>query len=395
MNWTRPSDLHAQVRRMWDGGRLLASIVIGDSLFPQRLALKGPTSVEMADRFGDVREWIEELRKMQHIRLEMRERNHRVLGRNAAPSQAWVDTLDDAVAMIGKRREVVRFTQLIAQTRQHQPTLLGWLAKRPLRALELYDDWERLLSIVAWLQLNPRPGIYLRQVDIADVHSKFIESHRGILQELLDLVLPPTAIDPSASGVASFAKRYGFLDKPQLIRFRILDASRELLPGQANQDMTLDATSFCAIKPNISRVFVTENEINFLALPSAADSMVVFGGGYGFDVLRPAKWLNDRAIYYWGDIDTHGFAILDQLRSVLPQAKSFLMDRQTLLAHESQWVNESQPAQHDLVRLEIEERALYDDLRDNRLGPGVRLEQERIRYGWFQSAMNQLLKEGE
>jgi hypothetical protein len=61
---------------------------------------------------------------------------------------------------------------------------------------------------------------------------------------------------------------------------------------------------------------------------------------------------------------------------------SFLMDRQTLQAHQAQWVVESQPTLRDLARLSLEERALYDDLRWGRLGDQpVRLEQERIDFG--------------
>jgi hypothetical protein len=37
-------------------------------------------------------------------------------------------------------------------------------------------------------------------VDIPGVHSKFIEAHRGVLAEWLDLVLPAAAIEASAIG---------------------------------------------------------------------------------------------------------------------------------------------------------------------------------------------------
>ncbi|NOR71388.1 MAG: hypothetical protein GQ532_17115, partial [Methylomarinum sp.] len=33
---------------------------------------------------------------------------------------------------------------------------------------------------------------------------------------------------------------------------------------------------------------------------------------------------------YWGDLDTHGFAILSRLRHYYPQVKSILMDEKTL-----------------------------------------------------------------
>lgn len=60
--------------------------------------------------------------------------------------------------------------------------------------------------------------------------------------------------------------------------------------------------------------------------------MALFGSGYGFEPLAGAPWLRAMMIYYWGDIDTRGFAILDQLRSRFPQACSLLMDRDTLMA---------------------------------------------------------------
>jgi hypothetical protein len=41
----------------------------------------------------------------------------------------------------------------------------------------------------------------------------------------------------------------------------------------------------------------------------------------------------------------------------------------------------------DLPRLNEEERALYDDLRDNRLRRNLRLEQERIGFGWVEEAI--------
>ncbi len=43
--------------------------------------------------------------------------------------------------------------------------------------------------------------------------------------------------------------------------------------------------------------------------------------------LAQADWLARCQVSYWGDIDTHGFAILDQLRTYIPHAHSLLMDR--------------------------------------------------------------------
>ena len=379
MKWTTPADLKAQVQKLWDRGLLLASLAGGESLFPRRLALKGPDSRELSERFAEVRDWIAQLSTAAGpYRIEWRSVNHRVLGANDIPSAVWIDTMADARRLIGKLRVAEQFAALVALTGERQPELVPWLAKRPLRALELAADWPRLLAIVAWVVAHPSPAVYLRQIDLPGVHTKLIEGHRGVLAELLDLVLPAQAIDAAHTGVGGFCRRYGFLDKPSRVRFRVLDPEIRLLPVAADQDVTLTQAAFASLELPLSKVFITENEINFLAFPDVPGAMVIFGAGYGFDNLASSSWLHRTAISYWGDIDTHGFAILNQLRGVFPHAVSFLMDQPTFLAHRSLWGVEPQPETGVLVRLTAEERVLYDQLRRNHWGDRVRLEQERI-----------------
>ena len=395
MNWTGPRELRTQLQRCWNRGELLAGMVNDESNFPRQLTLKRPTSAEMVDDFDGVRDWISELRSLPNYRVEMRELRHRVLGANKVPAAVWVDTLDDALAIVGKAREARRFARLVETTRQRQPALLEWLARNPLKALALANDWDRLLDVVDWIRQHPRPGIYLRQIDIPGVHSKFIEAYRGVLLQLLDPLLPPEAIDRSTSGVSGFSRRYGFRVKPQRIRLRALDPAHALLHGAGDADLTLDAESLAALSPAVARVFITENEINYLAFPSVPDSLLIFGAGYGFEALAQAEWLARCQVFYWGDIDTHGFAILDQLRACLPHAHSLLMDRATLLAFESQWGKEEKQTDRMLSRLNTEESALYDDLRENKLGQNLRLEQERIGFGWVENALTLLLSHNQ
>ena len=63
------------------------------------------------------------------------------------------------------------------------------------------------------------------------------------------------------------------------------------------------------------------------------------------------------------------------------------MDRATLMAFESLWGEEEKQTVRDLPRLDAAERALYDDLRDNRIRANLRLEQERIGFACVQSAL--------
>lgn len=384
MRWTTPADLKTEVQKLWDRGLLLASIANGESIFPRRLTLRGPDSRELSERFSEVRDWISRLSAAAGpYRIEWRSIRHRVLGTNEVPGAIWIDQLSDALGLIGKRRAAHQFAAMVELTRDKRPELLPWLKMRPLRALELAEDWPRLLDIVAWLLEHPRPAIYLRQVNLPGVHSKLIEGHRGVLAELLDLVLPGDSIDLAYKGTGAFCHRYGFLDKPSRVRFRILDSDIRLLPVKADQDITLTEAAFAALVLPVSKVFITENEINFLAFPDVPAALVIFGAGYGFDHLATARWLNEKRVYYWGDIDTHGFAILSQLREFIPHVTSFLMDQRTLLTHQPLWGIEKQPETGDLPRLSAEEAVLYDQLRRNHWGKRIRLEQERIGFDFL------------
>lgn len=392
MSWTTPADLRAQVERLWNRSELLRATVTDTLAWPLRLSLKTPSAADLSDRFEAVRHWVRTVAETPEVRIEWREWNHRVQGTQRLPAAVWIDTLQQALAFVGKARQAQRFEALWHRTAVAQPALLAWLFRRPIQALDLADRWERLLAIVAWVQAHPRPGVYLRQVDVPGVDSKFIEAHRGVLAELLDLGLPPEVIETGASGVVQFTRRFGFLDRPVRIRFRLLDPALPSLPGcqalpGALPDITLDAASFAALALPVERVFVTENETNFLAFPEVASAIVVFGAGYGWEALARAEWLHRCRLHYWGDIDTHGFAILDRLRGHFPGAASFLMDRETLLAHRLHWGEEPDPARHELVRLTPEEMAVYGDLRSDRHQPRLRLEQERVGFGWVRDRL--------
>ena len=393
MSWTTKSDIVRQLSKLWDKGAILAALAGGEELFPRRISLKKPNSTEMAERYSEVRAWISRLTgDAKQYRLVWRDIRHRTLGTNAVPAEIWIDSLDACLTLIGKRSEAEQFTLMVAMTGQRYPQLIAWLGKRPLQGLALAADWPLLLDIVSWLEHHPRPGIYLRQVDIPGVHSKFIESHRGVLTELFELVLPPDIIDHTSRGVTGFCRRYGFLSKPERVRFRLLDPALSLLAGAVDQDITVTADSFARLELPVERAYITENEINFLAFPDVARSMVIFGAGYGFGIFAEAAWLHTCTVHYWGDIDTHGFAILDQLRSLLPATHSFLMDRDTLLAHQQHWGEEPQQNRGELSRLTDTEQLIYDDLRFDRLATRLRLEQERIGFQWVEAMIHRGLR---
>jgi hypothetical protein len=212
------------------------------------------------------------------------------------------------------------------------------------------------------------------------------------LGALLGQALGATETVSTPEAAQSFATRFGFFERPTRIRFRALDSRLRLIANTDQADLKLDTDNFAKLDFSqypvpLKHVFITENEINFLTFPKVENALVIFGAGYGWDALAKAQWLHTCRLHYWGDLDTHGFAILHQLRQHFPQTQSLLMDQATLMQHESIWGVEPDQFKGDLTRLSAPENVVYNLLRDNRLRPNVRLEQEHIGFGWVQAAV--------
>lgn len=411
LKWTTPEQLKVEIERRWERGDIPRAKVmeaLGDRgeveerdlsakpLFPLEIRLKRPSPRELAERFGDAMRWIDTLRagsgEVRGYGYELRwERvNNRVHGANDLPVAAVFPTVEDALRFIRRQSEAARLAKLAETIVRRCPSLSEWVVRRPLAVLAHEEKWERLLAVVDWFAAHPRSGLYLRQLDIPGVDTKFIEAHRGLLTELLDQVLPPEAIDASATGVAGFAARYGLRQEAPAIRFRLLDPHLYI---RGLSDLAVMPEEFARLDLGAKRVFITENRTNGLAFPPLSQSVVIFGLGYGVDRLAEIPWLQQVEVWYWGDIDTHGFGILNRLRAALPGARSFLMDRETLMAHRELWGEEPAGKRYDgePTLLTTEEYALFDDLRRDRLGERIRLEQERVGWSW----LNQRLREIE
>ena len=343
------------------------------------VSLRRPAANEVGERLAEVRDWVAEWDRAGQgpLRVEHQRIGGRHLGFNTIPCRAWIDGYDQAWAILGVRAEADRLADLAEATSASCPRLHPWLIRHPMRVLRLEDRWVKLLETVRWIDERQVPGMYLRQVDVPGVDTKFIEQHRGVLAELLDLQLDPQRLDFDAG---DFEGRYRFRGKPGYVRFRCGDLN-------GFSELSVRADEFCAAPGGVRRAYVVENEITYLAFPCPSGAMVIWGRGYAVPMLERLAWLRDLDAIYWGDIDTHGFAILDRLRQRIPHVRSMLMDRATLLAHRNQWVTESDPLAVSLDLLNAEEAALYRDLVADALGPSVRLEQERVSFAAVEQSL--------
>ena len=329
------------------------------------------------------------------------ERRWRSLGTQSVPEKLTITSAKDAAAWIGEDARWLRAAERYKLLVKRWSSLIDVLP-RHFNILADYNDgdFNNLCEILSWICANPSSNLYIRQVPVAGIDSKWLEARKGLVAELIAAIKSCTSercmsscdisnINETKTGQENhsrdFYKICGFKPLPQFIRIRILDSKlRKMFGGLGDISAPLDEiASLDFTLPLI--VFIVENIQTALAFEDMENSIVLFGLGYGVDVLGKLPWLRQARCIYWGDIDTHGFSILNRARSYLLKMESILMDKAALLSHKQLWVTEKeQAASVQLLNLTADEQELYQALKSNAFGQNVRLEQERIRwdYAW-------------
>ncbi len=200
----------------------------------------------------------------------------------------------------------------------------------------------------------PDSGLRLRQLPVRGADTKWLEQHRGLVTRLHTALTARPAL--------------GLVDSPALVRVRILDPA--LRPADL-VDVSAPAGDLARL-PVPAEVLILENLQTLLALPDLDGTIAVLGGGYGAGGrLRGVPWVHTARVRYWGDLDSHGFRILHDVRAALPAVDSVLMDQATLDEHRDLAVQEEQVALGPLDRLRPEEA---DTLAAQRSGGALRIE---------------------
>lgn len=293
------------------------------------------------------------------------------------PTSISFQTEYDYLKYINEEKDTAKFKKDITSILSSFSELKDWVYKYPIKVIE--NDWESLLKVCKYFKAIPQPHLYIRELPI-QVHTKFIENNKGIIRELLDIIIAEHInVDEK-----QFESRFNLKYDETLVRFRILDEaiSQQLFRGI--DDISIPISEFQHFSPPIQTVYVVENKINMLAFPIKRDSIVIWGHGFGVDIMKNVEWLKTKKIYYWGDLDAYGFQILSEIRTHFEQVESFMMDRQTFdLFYEGDKGTETN-VEKDLC-LTSEESEMFKYLKENNL----RLEQEKIPHEYAKTKIPQ------
>jgi hypothetical protein len=361
-----PDDIRAACRKKYPA--FLRALVTGEPFFPLEIRFGRPSTTAAWATLQS------EISALAHAdfgyRIDWTEINTRQWGRQRLPERVWVEHEADYLRIITKTEETRRFRVNVELTRRQCPGLDGWLAPHVLRIVEHETAWPDALQVCRYFIAHPRPRLYARELPIP-VGTKFVEEHRPLLRSLLDFLLGPDGIDASAD---HFETRFGLRYDEALVRLRTLDPA---LTERLSLPATDLALPWSQLKPlgweNLT-VVIAENKMTFLTLPPIPGGLGIWGGGGAATLLETVPWLAHCRIFYWGDLDVHGFHILSRLRQAHPHTKSVLMDEATLNRFEPYWGTAGASTYEEIAHLSAAEQALYIRLKETR----TLLEQEKI-----------------
>lgn len=386
-----PADVRQLLRRRFDRQhRAWLEAGPENQAWPLNIALGLPGEQAALAQLEATRAWVRTWQAWQgEGSVCWTERRWRTLGTQRLPELLRLDSPRQLAWWIGALerwdRAVLRHARLV----QRWPALASRAAVAFDALADFSDsDVDRLFAALAWFEANPSSGLYLRQVPIPGLDTKWIETRQSLLCSLLG------ALRGGEAGSADIYALCGLRRVPGLVRLRVLDpALRQRTGGVGDLSAPVDELARLSLEP--CHVLIVENLQTGLALEDMPGAVAFMALGYGVDQLGRLPWVGGAQCRYWGDIDTHGFAILNRARSVLPNLRSFLMDEHTLLRHRTLWSEE--PSQHPaqvLERLHVGEAEVYRGLKQHSWGPSVRLEQERIALDWVACELQGALDPG-
>lgn len=281
----------------------------------------------------------------------------------------FFETEIDYLKYLSKEKEVKEFKEKLDILRK-QLNISNQLLEKYLSKILKWDiEFTIYISkTVKFLIENPNSGLYPREIPI-DIPTKFIEKNISIITAFLNEFTP-------LSNIENKYQKIGLIDKDFLIYIRSIN---EFDISNTNNSVKskiiyLNPSSFSEFSQNSDRIFIIENKTTFFTFPLKKNDICLYSGGFSILSFININLKKSDKLYYFGDIDEHGLAILSLFRKIYPNTKSIFMDLKTLKDNYIFSSEKGKTYQGDVSNLTKEEMKTFNYIRENKIS----LEQEKI-----------------
>lgn len=371
-----PDDVQAiLLQKEWNSPKNLRDRLSGKRGFPIKIALKVPTGAQALRKVSHFHKYIKEWRQSPYTsQVTWEQKQYRELGAHDVPVTLALESVQSLIEFIGPKaiERSKHWQNLMLPILDFDSNLYPVLVRHLLDLENMKtDDIQLIPKLLSQLHKGIGTGSYLRALPLKHVDTKFLENNFTLISDLLD-----THLSGEISHANGLMNWLGCVDIPKswlLVRALCPQSKKRMcgLPILQLSTQTLRDTPLPA-----SNILVVENNQSGYGLPMLEDTISVFGGGVNVSWMD-AKWLSDKNIGYWGDIDTWGLKFLSDARQHIPNLQSIMMDKKTLIEFDQRTVPEPSPLGELPPNLLANEIELFEALQQG-IYRGSRLEQERL-----------------
>jgi len=375
--------------------------------WPVRVLLGSFTERDVLEKMDAVTQWVREWHRAQAelppgVAVVWENRQWARLGEQKIPTHLVVENPAALAAWVNQGAEWSRacarrdmFFRRFANLRRSS------ICRRHLDVFVVWTDHDvdRLQALLGWFEANPNSDLYLRQLPVPDIDTKWIEPRKAVVRDFLAAAKGQSLTMSSQD----FHELCGLRRPPAKLRLRILCPKlRASVAGLCDIEAPVEEVARMALP--VRSILIVENLETGLALPDFEGTIAFMRLGHAVSELAQIPWLGPDHLHgaveperlprliYWGDLDTHGLAILSRARGIFSRLQSVLMTEATLLEGKSLWVTELKPHRAEALRhLTPLEMDVYAGLRTNRWGTNLRLEQERLSWPTCLSVLREAL----
>lgn len=370
----------------WLNRQNLKKHLLGERSFPIKISLKAPATDELALlHLDDFRQFVDAWRTTPFADQVIWSNKKKHSLRQNMPTHFVIENFEQLRQVLGKKaeKEYQQWTMKINQLTQIHADLLPVL----IRNLNILAQWTehdiaKIKVLLLQLQPNIAENLFIRELVIEGIDTKFIEQQQRILTDLLDVIH-----QGALSEQGGLLKWLNCRDLPKgWLLIRQLDADFEGMEIQK-----IAANNISQLIVNAENILIIENEQSCYALPKIQNCMAIAGAGKNLSWLTDCTWLNTKKVAYWGDLDSWGLSFLNMAKAQVIHLSTLMMDQETVMQHENAMVHEAISYKKELAFLSADELQLFHDLTHAKYQDN-RLEQERLSNTFVQSRIQQWLE---
>lgn len=384
-----PSDVLAELdKKYWQNRKNLKALLKGEMDFPQqKISLKMPTtSSQVQNNLVKIQEFVQawKIFEVEYLlcKIEYQSKNFQQFGLLTLPKYLLIEHRQALIELFAPENKSQ--LQIIQSRINYIINTLNQVFEFDIKEfwrflidnLENFehlsdDEIHQLLQLLPQLKYGMGQGLYLRNLAISGVDTKFIEQHFKLIELLLNYLYENKIYQ--CGGLLVWLNCQ---EKPS-DWLLIKPLCQKTQSNLANLPiLRLNSQTLLGYELPSNNILVVENEQSCLALTHIPNTIAVAGGGKNVNWLK-AEWLKHKKVYYWGDIDSDGLFILSLARQYCPHMIALMMDKNTVLIHQHLMVNDSGLINEVPLFLTADEKALFIALKNGEF-MGNRLEQERL-----------------